>query len=32
MKWKEVYQGLEDACDECKEFTHVLGNVVIKNA
>ena len=32
LKWKEVYQGLEDACDECKEFTHVLGNVVIKNA
>ena len=32
LKWKEVYQGLEDACDECKDFTHVLGNVVIKNA
>jgi uncharacterized protein len=32
MKWKEVYQGLEDACDECKEFTHVLGSVVMKNA
>jgi len=32
MKWKEIYQGLEDACDECKDFTHVLGNVVIKNA
>jgi uncharacterized protein len=32
MKWKEVYQGLEDACDECKDFTHVLGNVVVKNA
>jgi len=32
MKWKEIYQGLEDACDECKDFTHVLGNIVIKNA
>jgi predicted phosphate transport protein (TIGR00153 family) len=32
MKWKEIYQGLEDACDECKDFTHVLGNVVVKNA
>lgn len=32
LKWKEVYQGLEDACDGCKDFTHVLGNVVIKNA
>ena len=32
MKWKEVYDGLEAACDDCKEYTHVLGNVVIKNA
>jgi len=32
MKWKEIYQGLEDACDECKDFTHTLGNVLVKNA
>jgi hypothetical protein len=32
MKWKEVYQGLEDACDQCKDYTHILGNVVLKNA
>jgi uncharacterized protein len=32
MKWKEVYDGLENACDECKDYTHILGNVVIKNA
>ena len=32
MKWKEVYDGLEEACDACKDFTHILGNVVIKNA
>jgi uncharacterized protein len=32
LKWKEIYQGLEDACDECKEFTHIVGNIVIKNA
>ena len=32
MKWKEVYDGLETACDLCKEFTHTLGNVIIKNA
>ena len=32
LKWKEVYDGLEDACDTCKDYTHVLGNVVIKNA
>ena len=32
MKWKEIYQGLEDACDQCKDYTHVVGNVVVKNA
>ena len=32
LKWKEVYDGLEEACDACKDYTHVLGNVVIKNA
>jgi predicted phosphate transport protein (TIGR00153 family) len=32
MKWKEVYDQLEDACDACKDYTHVLGNVVVKNA
>ena len=32
MKWKEIYQALEEACDACKDFTHIVGNVVIKNA
>ncbi len=32
LKWKEIYDGLEDACDACKDYTHILGNVVIKNA
>ncbi|MGH9464993.1 MAG: DUF47 domain-containing protein, partial [Thermoanaerobaculia bacterium] len=32
LKWKEVYQGLEDACDECKDFTHTIGNILTKNA
>ena len=32
LKWKEIYQGLEDACDKCKDFTHVVGNILIKNA
>jgi uncharacterized protein len=32
LKWKEVYEGLEEACDRCKNFTHVVGNVTIKNA
>ncbi len=32
LKWKEVYEGLEEACDRCKDFTHVVGNVTIKSA
>ena len=32
LKWKELYEGLEEACDACKDYTHILGNVVIKNA
>jgi predicted phosphate transport protein (TIGR00153 family) len=32
MKWKEVYDSLENACDQCKDYTHVVGNVLVKNA
>jgi hypothetical protein len=32
LKWKEIYEGLENACDQCKDFTHIVGNVMVKNA
>lgn len=32
LKWREVYEALESACDACKDYTHAIGNVVIKNA
>lgn len=32
MKWKEIYDGLENACDQCKDYTHIVGNVIVKNA
>jgi hypothetical protein len=32
LKWKEVYDGLENACDQCKNYTHVVGNIVLKNS
>ena len=32
MKWKEIYEGLEHACDQCKDYTHVVGNIIVKNA
>lgn len=31
LKWKEIYDGLENACDECKNYTHTIGNIVTKN-
>lgn len=31
MKWKEIYEGLEDACDGCKDYGHVIANIVTKN-
>lgn len=32
LKWKEVYDGLENACDKCKDCGHVFGNILTKNA
>jgi len=32
LKWKEIYEGLENACDQCKDYTHIVGNVLVKNA
>ena len=32
LKWKEIYGGLEDACDQCKNYTHVIGNIVVKSS
>lgn len=32
LKWKEIYDGLENACDQCKDYSHIVGNVIVKNA
>lgn len=32
LKWKEVYEGLENACDHCKDYTHAIGNIMVKNS
>jgi predicted phosphate transport protein (TIGR00153 family) len=32
LKWKEIYEGLENACDQCKDYTHVVSNIIVKNA
>ena len=32
MKWKEIFDGLENACDQFKDYTHIVGNIIVKNA
>jgi hypothetical protein len=32
MKWKEIYQSLEDACDQCRDYAHVISNVIVKSS
>lgn len=32
LKWKEVYQALEEACDSCRDYSHAIANVLVKNA
>ncbi len=32
MKWKEIYQALEDSVDRAKTVAHTIGNIVSKNA
>jgi uncharacterized protein len=32
LKWKEIYEGLENACDQCRDYTHIVGNIIVKNA
>lgn len=32
MKWKEIYQALEEACDACRDYSHAIANVLVKNA
>jgi predicted phosphate transport protein (TIGR00153 family) len=32
LKWKEIYDGLENACDQCKNYSHIVGNILVKNA
>jgi uncharacterized protein len=32
LKWKEIYEGLENACDQCRDYTHIVGNVLVKYA
>ena len=32
LKWKEIYETLERACDKCEDAVNILESVVLKNA
>jgi uncharacterized protein len=32
IRWKDIYDALEDAIDACETAANVLGNIVVKNA
>ena len=32
IRWKDIYEALEDAIDACETAANVLGNMVVKNA
>jgi predicted phosphate transport protein (TIGR00153 family) len=32
IKWKDIYEGLEDAIDGCEKVANVIANIVVKNA
>jgi predicted phosphate transport protein (TIGR00153 family) len=32
IRWKDIFEGLEDALDACETAANVIGNVVVKNA
>ena len=32
IRWKDIYEALEDAIDACETAAHRVGNVLVKNA
>jgi len=32
IRWKDIYEALEDAVDACETAAHLIGNVLVKNA
>jgi uncharacterized protein len=32
IRWKDIYEGLEDAIDACETSAHLVGNLLVKNA
>ena len=32
IRWKDIFEALEDALDACETAANVVGNIVVKNA
>jgi uncharacterized protein len=32
IRWKDIYEALEDAVDACETAAHLIGNILVKNA
>ncbi|MGZ4289922.1 MAG: DUF47 domain-containing protein [Gaiellaceae bacterium] len=32
IRWKDIYEALEDAIDTCETAAHLIGNILVKNA
>ena len=32
IRWKDIYEALEDAVDTCETVAHLVGNILVKNA
>jgi predicted phosphate transport protein (TIGR00153 family) len=32
VRWKDIYESLEEAIDACETVAHVVGNILVKNA
>jgi uncharacterized protein Yka (UPF0111/DUF47 family) len=32
IRWKDIYEALEDAIDACETAAHRVGNILVKNA
>ena len=32
IRWKDIYEALEDAVDACETAAHRVGNILVKNA
>ena len=32
IRWKDIYEALEDAIDACETAAHRVGNIAVKNA